>query len=86
MRSLYSHANRKLILTLLSSLPFKTNLKDSQKLLNSVELMQKHQDCIGSYYSSNVDMPIDGIISSKWLDAVVEVSALPNNRSIKRIN
>lgn len=86
MRSLYSHANRKLILTLLKSLLFVTNLKNSQQLLNAVELIQKYQHEKDIYYSSNVMMPTDGIISSKWQDAVIETSSFQKNKNTKKIN
>ena len=80
MRSLYSHAHRNKILTLLASFKLETNIKDSQILLNAIQFMLENKHLSDLYYPDCVAVPIDKVISGKWLSAVVEDEQLEKNK------
>ena len=89
MRSLYSHAHRNKVLTLLSAFKLETNLKESKLLLNAIQFILENKDVSGAYYPSDLTVPTDKIIPSNWHDAVVEIEVKKKgNKQIttKKIN
>lgn len=79
MHSMYSHAHRKILLTLLDAFIFKTNLNDSKLLLEAVQIIKAHRDSSDRYYPSNISAPMKNVISSEW-DGLVSV----NDQGIKK--
>jgi hypothetical protein len=85
MRSLYSHANRKALLTLLDALVLKTNLNDSKPLLEAINLIKSSRDLSGEYFPGNIDVPIENIIPQEWQNLVI-VKSKKGILKINRIN
>jgi len=56
---------------LLEAFKLESNLKDSQPLLNAIQLILEHRDLSGPYYPEAISAPVDKVISSKWHTAVV---------------
>ncbi len=71
MHSLYSHSHRRVLLTLLDAFAFHTILVASQPLLDAITFIKTNRDHKGKYYDSNEDIPIEGVVSKEWLNAVV---------------
>lgn len=90
IRSLYSHAHRKKLLTLLNAFELKTTLQESQPLLNAIQFVLKHTESTETYYPEDITaMVIDKVIPSKWHDAVIEYEEkIRNNKNkiIKKVN
>jgi len=93
IRSLYSHASRKILLTLLAVFEFKTNLYDSKPLLEAITLIKSYSGQSIKYYPNNIVVPIENVIPSNWLplvetyddDNITEISAekLSKNNDVK---
>jgi hypothetical protein len=85
MHSLYSHAHRKTLLTLLDALLLKTNLNDCKSLLEAISIIKLYRDSSQEYYPTNINIPIKNVVSSEWQSLVVIKSenGLPK---INRIN
>jgi len=73
MYSLYSHAHRKTLLTLVDAFIFKTNLKSSKPLLEAVQIIKSHRDSSARYYPKNISLPIKNVIPREW-DSLVFVN------------
>lgn len=85
MRSLYSHANRKALLTILDALVLKTNLNDSKPLLEAINLIKSNHALSGEYFPSNIDIPIENVVPHEWQNLVV-VKSKDGILKINRIN
>ncbi len=90
MYSLYSHANRKILMNLLDAFSFNTNVTDSQPLLDALQIIKSHRDISGKYFPANIFVPIENVIPSEWKSLVVELNegSNVNNKETKinRIN
>lgn len=85
MHSLYSHAHRKTLLTLLDALSLKTNLNDSKPLLEAIEIIKLHRDSSDEYYSGDINPPIKNVIPDEWQNLVV--TTLENGtQKINKVN
>ncbi|PIZ05248.1 MAG: Tn3 family transposase [Gammaproteobacteria bacterium CG_4_10_14_0_8_um_filter_38_16] len=81
MHSVYSHAHRKILLTLLEAFVFETNVNDSKPLLEAIKIIIENRDSSDRYYPKNVLAPIKNVISSEWDGLVVF-----NEKSGKKIH
>jgi len=91
MHSIYSHAHRNTLLTLLDAFTFKTNIHESKLLLEAIQIIQSHRDISDHYYPVDILVPIEKVIPHEWLSLVVELKEVRNNvnnqmQKIKRIN
>jgi TnpA family transposase len=82
IRSLYSHASRKILLTLLDAFEFKTNIHESKPLLEAIALIKKYRDKSIKYYPDTVDVPVKQVVPNEWLLMVIETE----NDNIIKIN
>ena len=82
IRSLYSHASRKILLTLLDAFAFKTNIHDSKPLLEAIELIKRYRDKPMKYYPDPAVVPIKQAIPNEWLSMVAET----DNNNVTKIN
>jgi hypothetical protein len=71
MRSLYSHANRKALLTILDALVLNTNLNDSKPLLEAINLIKSTRDLSGEYFPDKIDIPIENVVPKEWQNLVI---------------
>jgi hypothetical protein len=85
MHSLYSHAHRRTLLTLLDSLSFKTNLNDSKPLLEAINIIKFNRDSSHEYYSDDIDVPVKNVIPNEWLSLVI-IKSENGLQQINRIN
>ena len=71
MHSLYSHASRKMLLTLLEALMLKTNLNASKPLMEGINIIKIYRDSQQKFYPDGVDIPIKNVIPNEWVDLVI---------------
>ncbi len=71
MHSMYSHAHRKILLTLLDAIDFKSHLKESQPLLDAIQFILVNREMSSYFYPKNLTPPIKKVISSEWESLVV---------------
>lgn len=86
MRSLYSHAHRKVLLALLDAFSFKTNIKESKEILDAIKIIKLHRDTPGDYYPSNISIPTENVISAEWRDSAIKSDSQLEEPRISRIN
>jgi hypothetical protein len=87
VRSLYSHAHRKVLLTLLDAFTFHTNCSEGKALLTAIDFIKQHQEATNTYYPDSSSVPIAGIISSEWQSMVMEPhDVLPGINSESKIH
>ena len=87
VRSLYSHAHRKVLLALLDAFTFHTNCAEGQALLTAIDFMKQHQEATNIYYPDSASVPIAGIISSEWQSMVMEPhDVLPSSDSESKLD
>lgn len=84
MHSMYSHAHRKKLLTLLDAFEFKTNIHDSKPLLEAIKIIKENSNSSSRFYSKNITAPVKDVISSEW-DGLVVIKDKETNK-IHRIN
>ena len=84
IRSLYSHAHRKVLITLLDAFKFRTNTSDEYFILEAIELIKKHRDDSVKYFPDTNLVPIKHVISGEWHSNVIEESG--KTIQINRIN
>lgn len=82
--SLYNHAHRKVILPLLETFTFRTELTASKPLLEALEFIKKNKKCIYKHYKTTQPAPISNVISRAWINVVVE-NQDGDERKINRI-
>lgn len=85
MHSLYSHAHRKKLLTLLDALLLQTNLNESKPLLEAINIIKSNRDSSHEYYSNDINIPIKNVISNEWQSLVIAKSE-NGLQKINRIN
>jgi TnpA family transposase len=85
MHSLYSHAHRKTLLTLLKSLLLKTNLNDSKPLLEAINVIKHNSDSSHEFYSNDINVPIKNVVPEEWKSLVV-IKLEGDVRKINKIN
>ena len=71
MHSMYSHAHRRILLTLLDAIDFKSHLKESQPLLDAIQFILMNREISSYFYPKNLTPPIKKVISSEWESLVV---------------
>jgi hypothetical protein len=85
MHSLYSHAHRKKLLTLLDALVLKTNLNDCKPLLEAINIIKSYHNPSHEYYSNDINVPIKNVIPNEWQSLVV-IKSENGLQKINRIN
>lgn len=81
MRSLYSHAHRKMILALLDLFDFRANQSEFNEILNAIEFIKNEKYYDSKHYLATDVVPINGVISNEWLPMVKD-----ENNKIDRMN
>ena len=82
VRSLYSHAHRKTLLSLLSAFHFQSNTTEGRTLLKVIAFIKKHQDCTDLYYPNAEIVPVPDILSVPWKSMVIE--PMPPSSSVDK--
>jgi hypothetical protein len=81
MHSLYSYANRKMLLQLLDAFVFKSSSVEGNALLDAINTIKENRDLSDRYYPKNISVPVKNVIPSQWMNLVVI-----NADDIKKIN
>lgn len=81
MHSLYSYANRKLLLQLLDAFVFKSNSIEGNALLDAIKTIKQNRELSERYYPKDVSAPIKNVIPSQWMNLVVI-----NDGNVKKIH
>lgn len=77
VRSLYSHAHRKTLLSLLSAFHFQSNTTEGRTFLKVIAFIKEHQDCTNLYYPNTGIVPNPDILPAPWKSMVME--AVPSS-------
>jgi TnpA family transposase len=81
MHSLYSYANRKMLLQLLDAFVFKSSSVEGNALLDAINTIKVNRDLSDRYYPKDISVPVKNVIPSQWMNLVVI-----NAGDIKKIN
>ena len=84
MRLSYAQHYRKMLPQILKTLEFCSNNSHWRPLLEAISIL-KDETLSGARYFATEDVPIEGIVRSKWRDSVIEEGPNNSNR-INRIN
>lgn len=85
MHSLYSHAHRKTLLTLLDAFSLKASLSDSMLLLEAIKIIKIYSDSASEYYPSDIDIPVKNVIPNEWHGLVI-IKSENGSQQVNRIN
>jgi TnpA family transposase len=84
MRASYSSHYRKMLPCILETLDFRSNNTSHRPILEAIDIIKEHRNNRRQYF--NVDqVPIKGVVRSKWHDLVVE-TAPDGAERVNRIN
>ena len=72
VRSLYSHAHRKALLSLLGAFHFQSNSVEGRTFLKAIAFIMEHQDFTDLYYPEEGVVPIPDAIPAPWKSMVIE--------------
>ncbi|MEO8963235.1 MAG: Tn3 family transposase [Gammaproteobacteria bacterium] len=86
MRSLYSHAHRKVLLILLDAFVLRTNNPECKPLLNAIEFIKEQKNIDEKYYPDSELVLIKGVIPNEWAPMVVEEKSGNADSKIDRMN
>jgi TnpA family transposase len=86
IRSLYSHAHRKVLLTLLSTFVFRTNNPEFKALLNAIEFIKQQKDFDNKYYLDAEMVPLKGVIPNEWVSMVVSEKSGSDDCKVDKMN
>jgi TnpA family transposase len=81
MHSLYTYANRKMLLQLLDAFVFKSNTIEGNALLDAIKTIKENRELSDRYYQKDILPPIKNVIPSQWMNLVVI-----NESGVKKIN
>ncbi len=85
IRSSYSHHYRRMLPKILGVLEFRSNNAKYRPVLDALKWLQEHQESGQRVIQLNDDVPIDGVIRSKWRDIVIDDDG-KGGEQINRIN
>lgn len=79
MRSSYAHHYRRMLIGVLDTLAFQSNNTMHRPVIKALDIIKANRESLEHYYSAD-DVPLDGVISKKWLDIVLEQDKDGKNR------
>ena len=72
MRASYVHHYRRMIPIILEALEFCSNNTRYKPVIEAIELIKKYQDSTKKHYSSDDNVPIDGVVKREWMSFVIQ--------------
>ena len=81
IRSLYSHAHRKVLLALLNTFTFHASSSEGDALLAAMAFIKQHQEVADKYYPDSSSVPITDLIPCEWRSLVMESYAADKESS-----
>jgi len=85
MRASYSHHYRRMLPQILNALEFRSNNSAHRPVIEALDLLKRHRNSGQQYFTTDDQVPIEGVIRKKWRDIVME-SDKDGNECINRIN
>ncbi len=84
IRNSYSSHYRRMVPKVLQALEFRSNNEGHRPVIRALELVRRHADTKLRVFPVEEDVPLDGVVSGMWRDAVNETDAQGRQR-INRI-
>ncbi len=84
IRNSYSGHYRRMVPKVLQALEFRSNNEGHRPVILALELLQRHADSKARVLPVDEDVPLEGVITGLWRDAVIETDAEGRQR-INRI-
>jgi TnpA family transposase len=84
IRNSYSGHYRRMVPKVLQALEFRSNNEGHRPVIRALELLRRHVDTKLRVFPADEDVPLDGVVSGLWRDAVIETDAQGRQR-INRI-
>lgn len=72
MHSLYSHAHRRVLLSLLNTFHFRSHHSECKTLLQAIDFIKQYQHSDIQYYPDSANVPLKGVIPHHWQTMVKE--------------
>jgi hypothetical protein len=85
IRASYSNHYRRMLPPLLEALEFRSNNAAHRPVIEALDLLKRHRGSRQQYFTAADQMPLDGVIRTKWRDIVVERDKDGQER-VNRIN
>ena len=80
IRSSYSGHYRRMVPKVLRALDFRSNNEGHRPVILALDLLRRHADSKIRLFSADEDVPLDGVVSGLWREAVVETDAQKRQR------
>ncbi|ABI60737.1 Tn3 family transposase [Nitrosomonas eutropha] len=80
IRNSYKGHYRRMVPKMLQALAFRSNNKHHQPVMDALDLVKQYADSKVHIYPSDADVPLNGVVSDLWRDAIVEKDAKDRNR------
>lgn len=85
IRASYSNHYRRMVPRILDNLPFQSSNERHQPILDAWQFIKENKDSSQQYFLLNSEIPVDGVISLKWRDVVIEKNK-KGHEKVNRIN
>jgi len=82
IRNSYSGHDRRMVPKVLQALEFRSNNDGHRPVIRALELLRRYADSKLRVFPAEEDVPLDGVVSGLWRDAVIE----PDAQGRQRIN
>jgi hypothetical protein len=82
IRRSYQAHYRRMMPALIEALPLRSSNERHRPVMRAMELVRKHLGSKVRFYPAAEDVPLEGVVKTAWLDAVVDTSA----NGAKRVN
>jgi hypothetical protein len=69
----------------IQALEFRSNNEGHRPVIRALELLRRHADTKLRVFPADEDVPLDGVVSGLWRDAVIETDARAAPRRICRL-
>jgi TnpA family transposase len=80
IRNSYSGHYRRMVPKVLQALEFRSNNEGHRPVIRALELLRRHVDTKLRVFPADEDVPLDGVVSGLWRDAVIETDAQDRQR------
>ena len=84
IRNSYGGHYRRMVPKVLQALEFRSNNEMHRPVIRALELLRRHADSKLRVFPADEDVPLDGIVSGLWREAVIETDA-KGHRRVNRI-
>lgn len=80
IRNSYRGHYRRMVPKVLQALEFRSNNEGHRPVIRALELLRRHADTKLRVFPTDEDVPLDGVVSGLWRDAVIEQDAQGRQR------